>query len=124
MPAPAAALNVLLPLYLNTIVPIPHSIAVALVIAAYVVFIAFMMVSTIPTYSGKTIGMRVPRERVIPLSVGFVLIVAALISYPMPILALASIVYLAYIPFGWRRYVRMAKLSALSAEITSGPLPE
>jgi CDP-diacylglycerol--serine O-phosphatidyltransferase len=124
MPAPAAALNVLLPLYLNTIFPIPHSVLIALVISAYVVFIAFMMVSTIPTYSGKTIGSRVPRERVIPLSVGFVLVVAALISYPMQILALASIVYLAYIPFGWRRYARLAKLSAASGEATAVPQPE
>jgi CDP-diacylglycerol--serine O-phosphatidyltransferase len=112
MPAPAAALNVLLPLYLNEIVAIPHTGAVALILTVYVVFIAFMMVSTIPTFSGKTIGARVPRERVIPLSVGFVLIVAALITYPMPILALASIAYLTYIPFGWLRYRRLAQQSA------------
>jgi CDP-diacylglycerol--serine O-phosphatidyltransferase len=58
--------------------------------------------------------MRVPRERVIPLSVGFVLVVAALISYPMPILAFASIAYLAYIPFGWQRYRRLSQLSAMA----------
>jgi CDP-diacylglycerol--serine O-phosphatidyltransferase len=111
MPAPAAALNVLLPLYLNAIVPIPHTIAVALALAAYVVFIAFMMVSTIPTFSGKTVGARVPRERVIPLSVGFVLLIAALISYPMPILALVAIAYLIFIPIGWLRYRRLARES-------------
>jgi len=121
MPAPAAALNVLLPLYLNTIVTIPHTVPVALAIAIYVVFIAFMMVSTIPTYSGKTIGARVPREWVIPLSVSFVLVVAALISYPMQILAGVSIAYLTYIPFGWRRYRRQAALSAASAELAAAP---
>ncbi len=116
MPAPAAALNALLPLYINTVIEIPHTGAVALIIAAYVVFIAFMMVSTIPTYSGKTIGARIPRERVIPMSVGFVLIVAALISYPMQILALVSIAYLAYIPFGWHRYNQLARLSTPTVE--------
>jgi CDP-diacylglycerol--serine O-phosphatidyltransferase len=121
MPAPAAALNVLLPLYLNTIIPIPHILPVAAIISAYVIFIAFMMVSTIPTYSGKTIGARVPRERVIPLSIGFVLLVAALISYPMPILALVSIVYLIYIPFGWRRHAAMARASASVATPAAAP---
>lgn len=120
MPAPAAALNVLLPIYLNTIFPIPHIVPVAGIIAAYVVFIAFMMVSTIPTFSGKTIGARVPRESVIPLSVGFVLLVAALISYPMQILALASLAYLVYIPIGWRRYARLKRISA-SATLAAHP---
>jgi CDP-diacylglycerol--serine O-phosphatidyltransferase len=120
MPAPAAALNALLPLYLNTMVTIPHTVPVSLIVSAYLVFIAFMMVSTIPTYSGKTIGMRVPRERVIPLSVGFVLVVAALISYPMPILAFASIAYLAYIPLGWLRYRRLERLSAMAASKQNG----
>ena len=119
MPAPAAALNALLPLYLNTIVPIPHNIAAATLISVYLVFIAFMMVSTIPTYSGKTIGARVPRERVIPLLVGVVLVLAVLISYPMQILAIASIIYLAYIPLGWRRYIRLAKNSAAAVEVTA-----
>jgi CDP-diacylglycerol--serine O-phosphatidyltransferase len=122
MPAPAAALNVLLPIYLNTIFPIPHIVPIAGLISAYVVFIAFMMVSTIPTFSGKTIGARVPRETVIPLSVGFVLLVAALISYPMQILALASIAYLAYIPLGWRRYRRLKRVS-LAANLPSTTMP-
>jgi CDP-diacylglycerol--serine O-phosphatidyltransferase len=122
MPAPAAALNVLLPIYLNTIFPIPHIVPIAGLISAYVVFIAFMMVSTIPTFSGKTIGTRVPRETVIPLSVGFVLLVAALISYPMQILALASIAYLAYIPLGWRRYRRLKRVS-LAANLPSTTMP-
>ncbi len=108
MPAPAAALNVLLPLYLSTFVTIPHTLIVAIVVAVYVVFIAFMMVSTIPTFSGKKIGARVPRDMVIPLAVGFVLVVAALISFPMQILACVSIAYLGYIPFGWRAYRRLA----------------
>ena len=108
MPAPAAALNVLLPLYLSEFIPLPKTPLTASIIAVYVMFIAFMMVSTIPTYSGKKVGARVPRERVIPLSVGVVLVVVMLISYPMQCLALVSIAYLAYIPFGWRTYRRLA----------------
>ena len=46
----------------------------------YVLFIAFMMVSTIPTYSGKKVGTRVPREYVIPLSALLVLLVAVLVA--------------------------------------------
>ncbi|MDR3372359.1 MAG: phosphatidylcholine/phosphatidylserine synthase [Ancalomicrobiaceae bacterium] len=123
MPAPAAALCSLLPLYLNQFLPIPHDRTVATIVAAYVIFIAFMMVSTIPTYSGKKFGARIPREVVIPLSVGFVLFVAALISYPMLILSVATLAYLAYIPIGWRTYRRHASAQppAPAEQVDDGP---
>ncbi|MBT9292555.1 phosphatidylcholine/phosphatidylserine synthase [Hyphomicrobiaceae bacterium 22] len=109
MPAPAGAITVLLPLYLNDFITIPHNRAVAVVLSIYVLFIAFMAVSTIPTFSGKKMGTRVPRERIIPLSVLFVLFVAVLATYPFPVLALLAIVYLAFIPVGWNWYRRHEK---------------
>lgn len=107
MPAPAGAISALLPLYLAQIFEFAPDRAVAGVVAVYVVFVAFMMVSTIPTFAGKKIGARVPRDLVIPVSVAVVLVIAALISYPFPILAAATVAYLAYIPFGWRRFHRL-----------------
>lgn len=116
MPAPAGAITVLLPLYLNDFVTIPHNRFVAGLVAVYVLFIAFMTVSTIPTFSGKKMGTRIPRERVIPLSVLLVLAIAALVTYPFPILALMAIAYLAFIPVGWRWYRDHERADRLAAE--------
>jgi len=65
-----------------------------------------MMVSTIPTYSGKLLGERISREYVLPifmLAVGFV---ALLVTYPFATLTGGSILYLALIPVSWRRFVQ------------------
>ncbi|MEJ1158256.1 CDP-diacylglycerol--serine O-phosphatidyltransferase [Prosthecomicrobium sp. N25] len=120
MPAPAGAVTVLLPLYLNDFITIPHNRAIATVIAVYALFVAFMMVSTIPTFSGKKMGTRVPRERVIPVSVLLVLFVAALVAYPFPILALLAIAYLAFIPVGWSWY-RARQREDLESKTTREP---
>ena len=40
------------------------------------------MVSRVPTWSGKLIGRRIPRDMVVPLFVCGVLVVAFLVSFP------------------------------------------
>ena len=122
MPAPAGAISALLPLYLAQIFEFEPDRAVAGVVAVYAVFVAFMMVSTIPTYAGKTIRARVPRDRVIPVSVAVVLVIAALISYPFPILAIATLCYLACIPLGWRMFRRLDR-DWKAAEAARGAAP-
>ena len=106
MPAPAGAMTVLLPLYLSAMFPIAPGPSIAGVVALYTLFVAFMTISTIPTWSGKKVGARVPREMVMPVSVAVVLFTATLVSYPFPILTLLTLGYLAAIPFGWRAYRR------------------
>jgi CDP-diacylglycerol--serine O-phosphatidyltransferase len=108
MPAPAGALTSLLPLYLSFL---GASIGprTAPFVAAYVLAIAFLTVSTIPTYSGKTMGKRVPRDWVLPIFVLTVALVGLLVSFPFESLALLTLVYLASIPFavaGYRRFDR------------------
>lgn len=102
MPAPAGAGTVLLPIYLHFLgVPVTSAAPVALV---YVLVIAFMMVSTVPTFSGKTWGKRIPRDWVLPL---FVLTVAAfglLVSFPFEAMAIGSIAYLCTVPLSVARY--------------------
>ena len=60
MPAPAGAVTSLLPLYLHFL-GVPIEAAAAPVVLVYLLGLAFLMVSTIPVYSGKTVGKRVPR---------------------------------------------------------------
>lgn len=112
MPAPAGATTVLLPLYLEQIVHLPQGPALAAPVALYALAIGFLMVSTIPTFSGKRMGARVRKERIIPVSVGLVMAVALLVAYPFPMLTVAVAAYLAYIPFGWRLYRRLAAAHA------------
>jgi CDP-diacylglycerol---serine O-phosphatidyltransferase len=101
------AMCALLPLYLSFLgIPIQDS-SVAPVILIYVVGIAFLMVSTIPTYSGKTMGKYVPRQWVLPI---FVLSVAAfglLVSFPWEMLSLITVVFLLTIPISVMRYRKL-----------------
>lgn len=108
VPAPAAALTALLPVYLHLmgLQPFPGEAAVT---AAYVLGIAFLAVSRLPTFSGKRSGARVPREGVLPLFVAVVLVAGLLLSFPVETLAVGSLAYLASIPLGWLRYRRLER---------------
>src|SRR5918997_2542979 len=72
MAAPAGATPALLPLYLHFL-GVPASQPAAALALVYVLAIALLMVSTVPTFSGKTLGKRIPRSWVMPI---FVLTVA------------------------------------------------
>lgn len=103
MPAPAGAITVLLPLYVDAVGVVDvrnHPIW----IAAYTLALAFLLVSTIPTFSGKLMGERVSREWVPPIFGAVALFVGLLITYPYATMAVFALAYLALVPFGWRRY--------------------
>ncbi len=104
VPAPAGALTVLLPLYLEFLGLFPHWFADVTVVAAYTLAIAFLLISRLPTYSGKTMGTRVRRDFVLPLFVFAVLLVALTVSYPYHMLAGGVVFYLLSIPFSWRSH--------------------
>jgi CDP-diacylglycerol--serine O-phosphatidyltransferase len=110
-PAPAGAVTALLPVYLH-LVGIPIPAGASILEAVYVLFIAFMMVSRIPTYAGKTLGSRVPREWVIPLLLAVALFVALLLSYTFLVLLAITLVYLAMIPWGISRYRSLERADA------------
>lgn len=111
IPAPAGAITVLLPIFLERIGIIELRIA-AIVVAIYALVIGLLMVSRLPTLSGKRIGQRIPRDSVLPVLVIGVLVVAFLASYPFSFLAVASIAYLAHLPFAWRQWNAAAARAA------------
>ncbi len=115
VPAPAGAVVVLLPLFLERAGIVDVRIASVLV-AGYALLIAFLMVSRLPTLSGKRIGQRIPRDNVLPVLVLAVLVVGLLASYPFSFLAIASVLYLAHLPFAWRAWKRADAKSARHAE--------
>lgn len=112
VPAPAGALTVLLPLYLDFLGLFPHWFADAAFVAAYTVGIAFLVISRLPTFSGKTLGTRVRRDYVLPLIVVAVLIVALTVSYPFRMVAGAAVLYLLAIPFSWRAHRKLVLADA------------
>ncbi|NVK35469.1 MAG: phosphatidylcholine/phosphatidylserine synthase [Rhodobacteraceae bacterium] len=109
VPAPAGALLVLMPLYWEFLGFLPHWSELAVPISFFVIGVAFLLISTLPTFSGKKVGTRIRRDLVLPLFVIAVLIVALTVSYPFPMLAFATAVYLLSIPFAWRSHRAYAR---------------
>lgn len=107
IPAPAAAILVLLPLYFSFL-GVPGVDVLKPLILIHVLFIALMMVSKVPTFSGKLIGARIDREYVLPLMVVVVIVAALLFTYNWTMLIIGSITYLAIIPYSFMRYRRLA----------------
>ena len=123
MPAPAGAIVALLPLYLHlsALDWVFERWAVGLEIV-YLLCVAGLMASTIPHFSGKSIG-RVPREQVIPVLFGVAVLVLLLVTFPMEVLAGLVILFLALIPFSLRshrRYLRRdaEKVQAVAAGVS------
>ncbi len=105
MPAPAGAITVLLPLYLEG-VGLTDIRQLPLMVAVYTLLMAGLLVSTMPTFSGKLLGERISREWVLPLLVCAALLVGLLVTYPFPTLTVGTLIYLAMVPFSLRRYGR------------------
>jgi len=125
MPTPAAAIAVMLPVYLSDLglEGLKSTWGLKLVMI-YTLFVAFMMVSTIPTYSGKLLGERVGREWVLPIFVVAIGFVAMLASYPFEMLTASTFIYLASIPVSWKRFRAKSEQSEGSQPLpASGPSP-
>jgi CDP-diacylglycerol---serine O-phosphatidyltransferase len=117
IPAPAGAITVLLPIYLDLLGLSGGLIAVWLTFV-YTLAIAILMVSRLPVFSGKRVGKRVPPEMVLPVFVVVVLFFALLISYPWQVLTIGTLTYLVCLPLGWwsyREYQRKDEAAIASA---------
>jgi CDP-diacylglycerol---serine O-phosphatidyltransferase len=126
VPAPAGAVTALLPVYLAflDVWKMP-----AMLTAFYTLSIAFLMVSRLPVFSGKTVRMRVPPEMVLPVFVCVIFFIALLIGYPWHILSAGSVLYLLSLPLGWKSYrdhkraYEAANAPAPAAGATEPPVP-
>ena len=114
MPAPAGALTVLMPVYAS-LAGMPSWPGLSTAVLLYVLLMAYLTVSQIPTYSGKKSGGRIARENVLPFFAGSVILVAVMVAYPFEALIFISLAYLAAIPFGMLRY--RAQERAFAAEL-------
>jgi CDP-diacylglycerol--serine O-phosphatidyltransferase len=124
VPAPAGAITVLLPLYLDGLGLFDvHSWP--WLIALYTATMAAMLVSTIPTFSGKLMGERIAGEFVLPIFVGVAALVALLVTYPYGTLTLVTLLYLAAIPISYRRFAQKlqepVQQAATGADVVRAP---
>lgn len=101
MPAPLGAMTVMLPLYMSFL---DFDKPPATLTAAFTLLIAFLMVSRIPVYSGKSATIRIPPHLLLIVFVSVVLLVALLIGYPWHMLSAISVIYLLALPIGWKSY--------------------
>ncbi len=115
LPAPAGAIVGLLPLYFHLSslsepgwhLPVPVEIA-------YVIGVAFLMASRIPHFSGKKLG-RIPREYFIVVLFGVAVTLLLLATFPMEMMIVLSLAYVATIPFAMRRFRRYERADAARA---------
>jgi CDP-diacylglycerol--serine O-phosphatidyltransferase len=124
VPAPAGAITVLLPIYVQFL-GLPHLDFVVPVTFLYTLGIAFLMVSRLPVFSGKRVGKRVAPELVLPVFVLIVLFFALLVSYPWEVLTIGTVIYLMTLPLGWLSYREaLRKTAAATAAAGTGPVHE
>ncbi|MGX1741268.1 CDP-alcohol phosphatidyltransferase family protein [Bosea sp. NPDC055353] len=116
MPAPAGAITAMLPVYLH-IIGVPVQEYGALPVGIYILFIAFLTISRIPCYAGKTLGTRVPRTQVLPIFVAVVIVAGLLFAYTFEVLTVVVIAYLALIPVSVVRYRKLERAHALPTPV-------
>jgi len=118
VPAPAGAIILLLPIYVQDLgLHLPSLTPLVLV---YTIAIALLMVSNVPTFSIKLVGQRIAREYVPPVFVLAALFIAVLLSFPSLTLAIGSIIYIALIPVSAYRYMQEKRKAEEAAKAQNG----
>lgn len=118
IPAPAGALVVMLPIYL-VFLGVPDAFPLHLAATLLTIVIGSLMVSQMPTFSGKKATAKVRRDWVLPVLVALVSFFALLISYPWHVLTVGSIAYFAALPYGISVHRKLAAKQAGLTEPTS-----
>ncbi len=111
VPAPAGAAIALLPLYLGFLGVIEGP-AAAPAILIYMAFAGALMVSRIPTWSGKSLGQRISSNLVLPVILLAVLFMVLLVSYPWFTMSALVLGYMATFPFSYRNSSRLEAADA------------
>jgi CDP-diacylglycerol--serine O-phosphatidyltransferase len=102
---------VMLPIYLE-LMGVPHTAASPVLALVYVVAVALLLVSWLPTWSGKRVSGRVPREHVLLILICVVFFGALLVSYPWEVLSISSLAYIACLPLAYLQYAKFARAHA------------
>jgi len=124
IPAPAGAITVLLPIYLDLLGLPGAGLFTVWLTFIYTLTIGLLMVSRLPVFSGKRVGKRVTPEMVLPVFVIVVLFFALLISYTWAVLTIGTLAYLICLPIGLWSYRRYQERDAALAAAQAAPAGE
>ncbi|KQW31035.1 CDP-diacylglycerol--serine O-phosphatidyltransferase [Rhizobium sp. Root274] len=103
VPAPAGAALVLLPVYIGFL-DVQMTSTFAYFSTAYTIVIAYLLVSRLPVWSGKSETSHIRRDLVFPMILGVVLYVALLMSFTWQVLVVTVVLYLGSLPLGARNW--------------------
>ncbi len=115
VPAPAAAGLALLPIYLWLITDTVWMRS-PFVVAPWLAFVAFLMISSVATYSWSSLRLR--RNIRFEALAGIAIVFGALLSAPWATLSVICVVYLLAIPLSWRSYARIKRQRVTPASAT------
>ena len=104
IPAPAGACTLMLPLYLHFIGTPRFEFVTAGMVILYTLFVAYLMISRVPTFSGKLVGQKIDRRWVTPLFLCFVMFLGLLATFPWSVLTVCCFLYFGVIPFSVIRF--------------------
>ncbi|MDR3435925.1 CDP-diacylglycerol--serine O-phosphatidyltransferase [Telmatospirillum sp.] len=124
VPAPAAAGLVLLPMIISLQSGGEGFFASSAVNAVVLVIVSFLMVSRIPTYSGKR--FRVPHVYVVPMLLLVGVLTAFLVTEPWGTITVIGVLYAGSIPLSARAFRKLQKQAAelRAAETTTRETPD
>ncbi len=105
VPAPAGAMMVMLPLTLS-LSGIPAFAGDSVMILLWTAASTALIISRLPTFSGKGLGTPVPREWVLAILGGAVVILALAFSHPFETISAVTLLYVGMIPVAIQRYKR------------------
>ena len=120
VPAPAGAGLVLFPLFVGLEAQVMHwdwllaAVQFPAVVAAMLVGVAVLLVSTLPVWSFK--NFKVPTRYVLPMLLGTGLFAALLVADPWAALAAAGLVYVGMLPFSARSYAALRRAAETPAD--------
>jgi CDP-diacylglycerol--serine O-phosphatidyltransferase len=108
-PAPAGAGLAMAPMYVGFLFGAPNGEPFATIILPYIAAVAVLMVSKVPTFSGKSVGKRIDRDMVLPALGIAAFVVLLLIAFTWEMLTLFAALYIACLPLGMRSFMRQKK---------------
>jgi CDP-diacylglycerol--serine O-phosphatidyltransferase len=124
VPAPAGAITGMLPLYLVKLDlgDLPGFVPLSV---AYVLGVAFLMVSVLPIYAGKTLGTSLTREKVLFVFLAIILFVTLVVNFTFATLTAVTLAYLALIPWSVRHYHALERAyNETRSEAAPAPAPD
>jgi CDP-diacylglycerol--serine O-phosphatidyltransferase len=113
VPSPSAGALVMLPMFLDVggIISLREQ---PIIVSANVILVALLMVSNLPTYSGKGFSPTIRRDLVLPLMLGIGVLAVMSFTFPWVTLSVLCLVYYALLPVGWHHYRRLARATSLT----------